>query len=47
MTIWILVKIFDRSNITATKLIRRNWKIRPVELSGVIFSTQGSESECS
>ena len=46
-TIWILVIIFDRRNITATKLIRRKWKMRPMELSGVIFSMQGSESECS
>ena len=36
-TIWILVIIFDRSNITPTKSIRRKWKIRPMELSGFML----------
>ena len=35
------------SNITASKSIRRERKMIPVELSGVNISTHGSESECS
>ena len=46
-TIWILVIILECSNITASKSIRRERKMRPTELSGVNFSTHGSESECS
>ena len=32
--------------MTATKSIRRERKMRPMELSGVNFSTHGSESVC-
>ena len=46
-TIWILVITLECTNITASKLIRRKRKTRPMELSGVNFSTHGSESECS
>ena len=46
-TIWILVITLECSNITASKSIRRERKMRPMELSGVNFSTHGSESECS
>ena len=46
-TILILVIILECSNITASKSIRRERKMRPMELSGVNFSTHGSESECS
>ena len=46
-TIWILVMTLECSNITASKSIRRERKMRPMELSGVNFSTHGSESECS
>ena len=46
-TIWILVITLECSNITASKSIRRESKMRPMELSGVNFSTHGSESECS
>ena len=46
-TIWILVITFECSNITASKSIRRERKMRPMELSGVNFSVHGSESECS
>ena len=46
-TIWILVITLECSNITASKSIRRERKMRQMELSGVIFSTHGSESECS
>ena len=46
-TIWILVITLECSNITASKSMRRERKMRPMELSGVNFSTQGSESECS
>ena len=46
-TIWIIVITLEFSNITASKSIRRERKMRPMELSGVNFSTHGSESECS
>ena len=46
-TIWILVITLECSNITASKSIRRERKMRPMELSGVNVSTHGSESECS
>ena len=46
-TIWIFVITFECSNITASKSIRRERKMRSMELSGVNFSTHGSESECS
>ena len=46
-TIWILVITLECSNISASKMIRRERKMRPMELSGVNFSTHGSESECS
>ena len=46
-TIWILVITLECSNITASKSIRRERKEIPIELSGVNFSTHGSESECS
>ena len=46
-TIWILVITLECSNLTASKSIRHDRKMRPMELSGVIFSTHGSESECS
>ena len=46
-TIVILVITLECSNITASKSIRRERKMRPLELSGVNFSTHGSESECS
>ena len=46
-TIWILVITLECSNITASKSIRREKKMRPMELSGGQFSTHGSESECS
>ena len=46
-TIWILVITLECSNITGSKSIRRERKMRPMELSGVNFSTHGSESECS
>ena len=46
-TIWILVIAFECSNITASKSIRRERKMRPMELSGVNLTTHGSESECS
>ena len=46
-TIWILVITLECSNITASKSIRRERTMRPMELSGVNFSTHGSESECS
>ena len=46
-TIWILVITLECSNITASKSICRESKMRPMELSGVNFSTHGSESECS
>ena len=46
-TILILVITLKCSNITASKSIRRERKMRPMELSGVKFSTHGSESECS
>ena len=46
-TILILVITLECSNITASKSIRRERKMRPMELSGVNFSTHGSESECS
>ena len=46
-TIWILVITLECSNITASKSIRRGRKIKPTKLSGVNFSTHGSESECS
>ena len=39
--------ILECSNITASKLIRRERKMRPMELSGVNFLMHGSESECS
>ena len=45
-TIWIFVITFECSNITASKSSRRERKMRPMELSGVNFSTHGSESEC-
>ena len=38
-TIWILVITLECSNITASKSIRRQRKMRPMELSGVKFST--------
>ena len=44
-TIWILVISIECSNIAASKSIRRERKLRPMELSGVNFSTHGSESE--
>ena len=46
-TIWILVITLECSNITASKSIRLERKMRPMELAGVNFSTHGSESECS
>ena len=46
-TIWILVITLECNNITASKSIRRERKMKPMELSGVNFSTHGSESECS
>ena len=46
-TIWILVITLESSNITASKLICCERKVRPMELSGINFSTHGSESECS
>ena len=46
-TIWIIVITLQCSNITASKSIRRERKMRPMELSGVNFSTHGSVSECS
>ena len=46
-TIWIIVITLECSNITASKSIRRERKMRQMELSGVNFSTHGSESECS
>ena len=46
-TIWILVITLECSNITASKSMLRERKMRPMELSGVNFSTHGSESECS
>ena len=46
-TIWILIITLECSNITASKAIRRERKKRPMELSGVNFSTHWSESECS
>ena len=46
-TIWILVITLECSNITASKSIRRERKMRPMELSRVNFSTHVSESECS
>ena len=46
-TIWILVITLEYSNITGSKSIRRERKMRPMELSGFNFSTHGSESECS
>ena len=42
-TIWILVITLECNNITASKSILRERKMRPMELSGVKFSTQGSE----
>ena len=45
-TIWILVITLECSNITVSKPIRCERKMRPMELSGVYFSTHGSESEC-
>ena len=45
-TIWILVIKFECSNITASKSILREGKMRPMELSGGQFMTHGSESEC-
>ena len=42
-TIWILVITLEFSNITASKSIRREGKMGPMELSGVNFSTHGSE----
>ena len=45
--IWSFVIIFDSSNITAIIFIRRKAKMRTMELSGVNFSTQGSELEIS
>ena len=44
-TIWILVITLECSNITASKSIRRERKMRLMELSGVNFSAHGSESE--
>ena len=46
-TIWILVITQECIKITASKSIRRERKMRSMELSGVNFSTHGSESECS
>ena len=46
-TIWILVITLECSNITASKSIRLEREMRPMELPGVNFSTHGSESECS
>ena len=46
-TIWIFVIRLGCSNITASKSIRRERKMRPMELSGVSISTHRSESECS
>ena len=46
-TIWILVITLECSNITASKSICRERKMRPMELSGVNFSTHGSGPECS
>ena len=46
-TIWNLVITLECSNITASKSKRRERKMRPMELSGVNFSTHGSEPECS
>ena len=46
-TIWIFVITLECSNTTASKSIRREKKMRPMQLCGVNFSTHGSESECS
>ena len=40
-TIWILVKTLECNNITASKSIRRERKMRPMELSGVNFGGMG------
>ena len=40
-TIWILVITLECSNITASKSIRRERKMRPMELSGSIFRRMG------
>ena len=45
-TIKILVTVLECSNISASKSIRLDRKMRPMELPGVNFSTHGSESEC-
>ena len=45
--IWILVITLECNNITVSKSIRRERKMRPMELSGVNFSTHRSGSECS
>ena len=42
-TIWILVITLECSNISASKSVRRERKMRPMELSGVNFSLHGSE----
>ena len=46
-TIWSLFIALECSNITASKSILCERKMRPMELSGVNFSTHGSKSECS
>ena len=46
-TIWIIVITLECSYITASKSNQRERKMRPMELSGVNFSTHGAESECS
>ena len=40
-TIWILVITLECSNITASKSIHRERKMRPMELSGSIFHRMG------
>ena len=42
-TIWILVITLRCSNITASKSIRRERKIRSMELSGSIFRRMGQD----
>ena len=42
-TIWILVITLECNNITASKSIRRERKMRPMELSGSIFRRMGQD----
>ena len=46
-TILICIIRLEFGNITASKSIRRERKLRLMELSGVNITTHGSESECS